>query len=91
MLSAFVLAALLEAGEDPTSEVVSNAFFCLKQGGSKADPYGMALRAYALSLAKHPDTETALAELLSTATNSSDVVYWEVAKSSGTYIILSQK
>ena len=84
LLTAYVLAALLEAGSDPTSEYVTNAIFCLQT--TDADPYLMSLTAYALSLARHETTETVIQELIAIAVNSSSEMHWTLPAKNGVYL-----
>lgn len=68
--------ALLEAGVDPSDKVISNAMYCLKN--SKGQSYELAVKAYALNLAKRPEGLEFLDQLMSRAiTSPSGEMYWE--------------
>ena len=80
------MAALLEAGVDSGSPEITKAMTCLRAKDPEStgkDFYEMSLKAYALSLAKSPETPEIIGELLSAATNSTSGTYWDVPDSSG--------
>jgi len=78
-LSSYVMIALLEAGEDPASEVIGNALFCLQgKDQDTTDVYQMAVKAYALSLARHADAGPTLKQLFIPAKTTSSGMYWSV-------------
>ena len=90
LLSSYVLAALLEAGENVASDEVARAITCIQgidpENSGAFDPYESAIKANALSLAKHQDTETVLNVLFSNAVNSSSGMYWDIPNSGKPYL-----
>lgn len=62
-LTAYVMIALLEAGEEPTSAAVRGAVRCLASK-EEQDVYPMTLKAYALALAKLPAADALLQQIL---------------------------
>nr|XP_045592650.1 pregnancy zone protein-like [Procambarus clarkii] len=81
-LTAYVMISLLEAGEDLHSPTVLSAAGCLA-GDSSLSPYTLALKAYALTLARLPAAQTALQEILDQAVVTKDYIYWELPSSRG--------
>ncbi|KAG0728380.1 Murinoglobulin-1 [Chionoecetes opilio] len=81
-LTAYVLSALLEAGELSTNKAVSEAAYCLTQD-TNADPYTLALKTYALALADAPEAVTLLTQLLAKAQVTKDGMYWQLPSKDG--------
>lgn len=78
------MVSLLESGELRTSRTVSEAAFCLI-ADKTTDPYTLALKSYALSLAAAPEAGQILQQLLALATETTTMMYWELPASSGGY------
>ncbi|XP_071524073.1 alpha-1-inhibitor 3-like [Panulirus ornatus] len=81
-LTAYVMIALLEAGEEASSPSVVEGSRCLA-GDFSQDPYTQALKAYALALAKLPEAQEILDQLLEQAIVAKNSTYWEVSKGQG--------
>lgn len=81
-MTAYILAALLEAGELTTSRAVSEAAFCLINDKSD-DPYTLAIKTYALALAGAPEAASLLTQLLAKATTTTEGLYWELPATDG--------
>lgn len=81
-LTAYVLVALLEGGEEPTAEPLSKAAECLNTVSSR-HPYTLALKAYALALAGRPEADAAMTELLDVATITNNSTYWVLPEGLG--------
>ncbi|XP_047484789.1 alpha-2-macroglobulin-like isoform X4 [Penaeus chinensis] len=81
-LTAYVLIALLEAGEVTSSRAVMEAAFCLDADTSK-DPYTLALKAYSLSLSDSPKAEQAVQNLINVAEETANSMHWELPAGSG--------
>ncbi|RXG60417.1 Alpha-2-macroglobulin-like protein 1 [Armadillidium vulgare] len=79
LLTAFVLIALIEAGESVNSKSVGGALFCLNNAAPTTNPYSLAVKTYALALAKSLDTQATLDQLLNRATISDDTMYWQLS------------
>ncbi|KAG7156135.1 Ovostatin-like [Homarus americanus] len=62
-LTAYVMVALLEAGEDLTSVGVKEAIRCITSH-QVYDPYVMSLKAYALALANMPEAEAVIQDVV---------------------------
>ncbi|KAK4321958.1 hypothetical protein Pmani_007268 [Petrolisthes manimaculis] len=78
-LTAYVMAALLEA-ETPTDDpIVSRAALCLTNDTS-THPYTLATKAYALALASHPNATSLMQKLLSQAVVTKNAMYWNLPK-----------
>ncbi|XP_069999796.1 alpha-2-macroglobulin-like protein 1 isoform X2 [Penaeus vannamei] len=75
-LTAFVLAALLEAGARTNMSIVKGAIRCLLSERSK-DPHTMALKAYALIMAENRGGKDLLRKLLALAVEKENVLYWK--------------
>lgn len=82
-LTAYVLVALLEAGEDLTSKPLDKAVQCLNSDTS-THPYTLATKAYALALAGRPEAAAAVTTLLGAAVDSKDAIYWKLPEGQGT-------
>ncbi|XP_076068986.1 murinoglobulin-1-like [Oratosquilla oratoria] len=81
-LTAFVLVALLEAGEHPQSPIIERAAQCIL--AQETMPiYTEAIVSYALALLEHPQREKVLLSLLSKATETSSSIFWKLPPSSG--------
>ncbi|KAG7169000.1 Alpha-2-macroglobulin-like 3 [Homarus americanus] len=97
-LTAYVMISLMEAGEELHSPVVLSAAGCLAVDSSH-HPYTLALKAYALALARLPTAQVALQLLLDQAVVTPDFMYWELPSRYGrsraaevetaSYVILS--
>jgi CD109 antigen len=73
-LTAFVAIALMTAGEhDSSGKAIKYLEGKLPQ---MTDPYGVAITAYALELAKSPETNTAHDKLMSLAKEDENGLYW---------------
>ena len=72
----------MEAGEPTTSKTVSEAAFCL-HADETSNPYTQALKAYALALSHASDAELAMQKLISSATDTSNSMYWKLPEESG--------
>ncbi|XP_045126879.1 alpha-2-macroglobulin-like protein 1 isoform X2 [Portunus trituberculatus] len=81
-LTAYILTALLEAGELIVSRPISEAAFCLVSDKSE-DPYTLALKAYALALAEAPEAAQFVVQLRGKATVSTEGMYWEMPPVNG--------
>ncbi|KAB7500968.1 Alpha-2-macroglobulin-like protein 1, partial [Armadillidium nasatum] len=77
LLTAYVMISLIEAGESNNSTVISEALSCINDAETTTNPYSLAIKAYALALAKSPDTQAILDELMNISTNSDVGLYWE--------------
>ncbi|XP_042230883.1 alpha-1-macroglobulin-like [Homarus americanus] len=75
-LTSYALISLLEAGES-SGRHISEAAFCLLAVDTQ-DPYTLALKAYALALARLPDAETVMQQLISQAVETNAAMYWEL-------------
>ncbi|XP_076064809.1 alpha-1-inhibitor 3-like isoform X2 [Oratosquilla oratoria] len=76
-LTAYILMALLEAGENPKSTAIQNATTCLLQEKTLST-YAQAITSYALTLAQHPEAENYIQQLLGEATKTSNSIFWEL-------------
>ncbi|XP_071524048.1 murinoglobulin-2-like isoform X2 [Panulirus ornatus] len=81
-LTAYVMISLLEAGEDPTSCFVCHAAHCLKADTSD-DPYTLALKAYAFALARLPEAESVIQQLLDKSIITRNSMNWEMPSGPG--------
>lgn len=81
-LTAYILTALLEAGELTVSKPISEAAFCLVSDKSE-DAYTLALKAYALALAEAPEAAGLLVQLRAKAVVSTEGMYWEIPPVNG--------
>ncbi|XP_068236210.1 alpha-1-inhibitor 3-like [Palaemon carinicauda] len=79
-LTTYVMISLLEAAEDPSSPTIELAQKCIISNVS-SDPYTLALKAYALTLAKHSRAQETIDELLKLAVVTKNATYWELPKS----------
>ncbi|RXG56539.1 Pregnancy zone protein [Armadillidium vulgare] len=77
LLTAYVVISLIEAGESINSTTISEALSCINASEPTTNPYSLAIKAYALALAKSPDTQAILDELMDISTNSDVGLYWE--------------
>lgn len=77
-LTAYVLTALIEAGTLSTARIVTDATRCVLSDTSR-DPYTIAVKAYALALAKHPEAQTLLQQLIDMAVVEENAMYWETS------------
>ncbi|KAK4303545.1 hypothetical protein Pmani_024447 [Petrolisthes manimaculis] len=78
-LTAYVMAALLEAETPKDDPIVSRAALCLTNDTS-THPYALATKAYALALASHPNATSLLQKLLSQAAVTKNAMYWNLPK-----------
>lgn len=78
-LTTYVMISLLEAGEDPSSPTIDLARQCLSKDTSQ-DPYTLALKAYAFALAKFPEAQKTLQQLIDLAVITKNATYWELPK-----------
>ncbi|XP_069182649.1 alpha-1-inhibitor 3 [Procambarus clarkii] len=76
-LTAFVLISLLEAGVSPRTAVVTNACSCVTNDTSQ-DLYTLALKSYALALAKREEVYKVLPKLIERAKVTKDTMNWEI-------------
>ncbi|XP_063596598.1 alpha-1-inhibitor 3-like [Penaeus indicus] len=76
-LTAYVLIALLEAGVPINTPIVLDAGRCVLADSSN-DPYTLALKAYALALAKDPNAQRVIQDLLSLAVVENNALYWNL-------------
>ncbi|XP_047485551.1 alpha-1-inhibitor 3-like isoform X2 [Penaeus chinensis] len=74
-LTAYVLAALIEAGTPSRASFVKHAARCILSDKSK-DPYTLALKSYALTLAGHPNGKKLLRQLIDLAVVKKNAMYW---------------
>ncbi|XP_066939900.1 alpha-2-macroglobulin-like [Macrobrachium rosenbergii] len=79
-LTAYVMISLLEAGEESSLSSASDAAECLRADSSK-NPYILALKAYAFSLAKDDTAQSLLGELLPLALDDGKSLHWELPRS----------
>lgn len=86
-LTAYVMISLLEAGSQPSSPEVSMAATCLADHNNVLDPYILALKAYALTLARHRDAPRTLQLLLDQAVVLSNSTYWNLPNGPGTILL----
>lgn len=82
-LTAYVLVALLEAGEDPTFKPLDKAAQCLNSDTS-THPYTLATKAYALALAGRPEAAAAVTALVEAAVDSTNETFWKLPERQGT-------
>lgn len=82
-LTAYVLVALVEAGEEPTSKPLDRATQCLTRDTS-THPYTLATKAYALALARRPEADAAVTALMEAAVNDKEETYWKLPQGQGT-------
>nr|XP_045600836.1 alpha-1-inhibitor 3-like [Procambarus clarkii] len=82
-LTAYVLISLLEAGNIPSSPDVLRALQCLLNSKQSLDPYILALEAYALTLASHPEAPRVLQLLLDQAIVETNAAYWKLRDTPG--------
>ncbi|XP_071547683.1 alpha-2-macroglobulin-like protein 1 [Panulirus ornatus] len=83
-LTAYVLISLMEAGADPSSAEVTRATACLLDSTRDLlDPYVLALKSYALALARHPDARQTLQLLLDQAVVQSNSTFWNLPDGPG--------
>ncbi|XP_076068702.1 alpha-1-inhibitor 3-like isoform X2 [Oratosquilla oratoria] len=75
-LTAYVLLALLEAGQNEREDVVKTGIECLLRDEDPSS-YTLALISYALALAGHSQTETYIQQLLGKSAKSSSSIFWE--------------
>lgn len=74
-LTAYVLAALIEAGAPLKAPFVKHATRCILSDKSK-DPYTLALKTYALTLARNPKGKKLLRRLIDLAVVKKNALYW---------------
>lgn len=82
-LTAYVLVAMVEAGEDLASKPVVKAVECLARDTS-THPYTLATKAYALALAGRPEAADAVTDMIGAAVNDTDKTYWTLPEEQGT-------
>ncbi|XP_042884512.1 alpha-1-inhibitor 3-like isoform X2 [Penaeus japonicus] len=75
-LTAYVLTSLMEAGTLSTARIVTDAIRCVLSDSS-SDPYTLAVKAYALALAKQPESQGLLQQLIDMAVVEENAMYWE--------------
>ncbi|ROT84366.1 alpha2 macroglobulin isoform 3 [Penaeus vannamei] len=80
-LTAYVLTALLEAGVPINTPIVMDAGRCVLADSSN-DIYTLALKAYALALAKDPNAQRVIQDLLSLAVVENNALYWKLPQGS---------
>ncbi|KAB7500273.1 Ovostatin-like protein [Armadillidium nasatum] len=78
MLTSYVVISMVEAGEWNNSTVISEALSCINATLTTTNPYSLAIKAYALALAKSLYTQAVLDQLLSLSTSSANGLYWEI-------------
>lgn len=78
-LTAYVLISLLEAGTPINTPVVMDTGRCVLSDSSR-DPYTIALKAYALALAKHEGAQQLLLQLLNMAVEEKNAIYWNLSR-----------
>ncbi|KAK4303730.1 hypothetical protein Pmani_024278 [Petrolisthes manimaculis] len=76
-LTAYVMAALLEAGTPSDDSSVLKAALCLTNDNS-THPYTLATKAYALALASHPSASSLLQKLSDQAVVATNAMYWDL-------------
>lgn len=86
-LTAFVLAALLEAGARTNMSIVKGAIRCLLSERSK-DPHTMALKAYALIMAENRGGKDLLRKLLALAVEKENVLYWKPLEGTSKFVFV---
>ncbi|KAF2350141.1 Alpha-macroglobulin complement component, partial [Trinorchestia longiramus] len=89
-LTAYVMAALLEAGVDATVPAITSATACINAATAPGtegenDIYLLALKAYAYSLAGLPQTEDTINDLLDRSTQVPEAIYWDMNSLNGLY------
>ncbi|KAF2350143.1 Alpha-2-macroglobulin [Trinorchestia longiramus] len=89
-LSAYVMAALLEAGTSPTDSSITSAADCITNASSAGasgenDVYLLALKAYAFSLAGLPQTKDVIDDLFTRSDEDINGIYWKLNSYSGWY------
>ncbi|KAF2362522.1 Alpha-2-macroglobulin thiol-ester bond-forming [Trinorchestia longiramus] len=88
VLSSYIMAALIEAGEEPTSKAIAEAVTCIEAATAPDtkganDLYLLALKAYAYSLARLPETGAVIADLISKSTQNTQGVFWDIKSLNG--------
>lgn len=78
-MTAYVLISLLESGISTDAPFVVNSIKCILSDSSN-DPYGLALKAYALALAQHTSSKQVLQELIDSATIEENLMHWDLPK-----------
>ncbi|KAK3884495.1 hypothetical protein Pcinc_011244 [Petrolisthes cinctipes] len=78
-LTAYVMAALLEARQPSHDQSVSMAARCLTKDNS-THPYVLAIKAYAFALASHPNATSLMQKLLDQAVVTKNAMYWNLPK-----------
>ncbi|XP_063596628.1 alpha-2-macroglobulin-like [Penaeus indicus] len=78
-MTAYVLISLLESGISADDPFVLNSIKCILSDSS-SDPYGLALKAYALALAQHASSKKVLQELIDLATMEENIMHWDLPK-----------
>ncbi|XP_076068941.1 alpha-1-inhibitor 3-like isoform X2 [Oratosquilla oratoria] len=81
-LTAYVLMALLEAGENAKSPAIQSAITCLLQEETLST-YARAITSYALTLAQHPKAENYIQQLLGEATKTPSTIFWDIPQGAG--------
>ncbi|XP_063610517.1 alpha-1-inhibitor 3-like [Penaeus indicus] len=86
-LTAYVLIALHEPGVGADNETLSDLVHCLVSASkrTKSDPYALALKAYALALAKDPGAEEVLRRLTRMAAVDENAIYWKAGENSSSH------
>ncbi|XP_069182538.1 alpha-2-macroglobulin [Procambarus clarkii] len=75
--TAYVVTALLETGMKPTTTVILNATSCVANDSSQ-DIYTMALKSYALALAKRKEAHQVLQQLTGKANVTKNTIHWDI-------------
>ncbi|KAK3893859.1 hypothetical protein Pcinc_002351 [Petrolisthes cinctipes] len=78
-LTAYVMAALLEARQPSHDQSVSMAARCLTKDNS-THPNVLAIKAYAFALASHPNATSLMQKLLDQAVVTKNAMYWNLPK-----------
>jgi len=83
ILTAYIMAALIEAGENTGSEAIANSVYCLQGGATVpedkgSNPYQLAQIANALARAGLPSAEEYIQHLLSLSVDGPTGLYWEM-------------
>ncbi len=76
-VTAYVMAAMMEAGEEINSTLVTRAAKCLASDTS-VHPYTLALKAYAMARAGLPETGIAVKNLMNMATVTRHETHWKM-------------
>ena len=75
-----MLIALIEAGLDAESPTIKEAIQCVTRDKEESSAYSLAVRAYALALAKDPNAPLLIDQLVSKANATAGSMYWAYPK-----------